>query len=85
MADFTSNAEAWLDAYEDSHFEQQLEGIFDQVRSLYEQLHGYVRQKLLKQYGPEVVCANGPIPMHLLGNMWGQSWEHVSNNTKPVD
>lgn len=64
--------------YEDKHFEQQLEDIFDQVRPLYEQLHGYVRQRLLRQYGAEIVCADGPIPMHLLRNMWGQSWEHVS-------
>lgn len=76
--DFTSNAEAWLDVYEDATFEQQLVGIFDQVRPLYEQLHGYVRARLLQQYGPEVVCRDGPIPMHLLRNMWGQSWENVS-------
>lgn len=81
VLDHTNNAEAWLSIYEDEHFEQQLEGIFDQVRPLYEQIHGYVRQKLNKQYGSEIVCPNGPIPMHLLRNMWGQSWEHVSGHT----
>lgn len=65
-----------MDEYEDSTFEQQLENIFDQIRPLYEQLHAYVRHKLRLKYG-DIVSEEGPIPMHLLGNMWGQSWDNV--------
>lgn len=43
----------------------------------YRQIHGYVRYRLRQHYGPEVVPAEGNIPMHLLGNMWGQSWNEV--------
>ena len=50
---------------------------------LYEQLHAYVRQKLHEKYGNAVVDPEGPIPAHLLGNMWGQSWNHISDMLKP--
>lgn len=74
--DFTSGAEMWLDEYEDSTFEQQLENIFEEIRPLYQQLHAYVRHALRAKYG-DLVTETGPIPMHLLGNMWAQSWDSV--------
>lgn len=75
-SDFTSGAEAWLDEYEDPTFEQQLENIFEEIRPLYQQLHAYVRHALRAKFG-DLVSETGPIPMHLLGNMWAQSWESV--------
>lgn len=77
ISDFTSGAELWLDEYEDSTFEQQLENIFEEIRPLYQQLHAYVRHALRSKFG-NLVSETGPIPMHLLGNMWAQSWESVS-------
>lgn len=74
--DFTSGAEMWLDEYEDSTFEQQLENIFEEIRPLYQQLHAYVRHSLRTKFG-DLVSETGPLPMHLLGNMWAQSWESV--------
>lgn len=74
--DFTSGAEMWLSEYEDSTFEQQLENIFEEIRPLYQQLHAYVRHALRTKYG-DLVSETGPLPMHLLGNMWAQSWESV--------
>lgn len=65
-----------MDEYEDSTFEQQLENIFDQIRPLYQQLHAYIRYKLNQKYG-DLVPAKGAIPMHILGNMWAQSWDNV--------
>lgn len=76
--DFTSNAESWLHAYEDDTFEYQLVDIFEQFKPLYQQLHAYVRFRLREKYGKRIVSEKGPIPMHLLGNMWGQSWDEVS-------
>nr|ANW11475.1 Lol71 [Bichromomyia olmeca] len=75
---FKSGAESWLDEYEDETFEKQLEDIFAQIRPLYEQLHAYVRFRLREKYGDGVVSERGPIPMHLLGNMWGQTWSEVA-------
>lgn len=84
-SDFTSGAEVWLSEYEDNTFEQQLENIFDQIRPLYEQLHAYVRHKLRLQYGNHIVDEDGPIPMHLVGNMWAQDWENVSTISSTVN
>ncbi len=58
-------------------FTAELDRLWDQVRPLYESLHCYVRARLLETYGPEVVPAEGPIPAHLLGNMWAQTWSNI--------
>uniref|UniRef100_A0A336LZ65 Angiotensin-converting enzyme n=1 Tax=Culicoides sonorensis TaxID=179676 RepID=A0A336LZ65_CULSO len=80
---FRSGAEVWLDEYEVPDFEQQVDAVIAQLRPLYEHLHGYVRYKLRKHYGDEIVKATGPIPMHLLGNMWGQTWDEIMDITAP--
>ena len=49
----------------------------EQVRPLYLSLHTYVRAKLVEKYGPNVVPPDGPIPAHLLGNIWAQEWGNV--------
>jgi peptidyl-dipeptidase A len=57
-------------------FTAEMDRLWDQVRPLYLSLHAYVRAKLRDKYG-NVVPANGPIPAHLLGNMWAQEWENI--------
>src|ERR1043165_9847245 len=57
-------------------FRKELARLWDQVRALYLKLHTYVRMKLHDKYG-DVVPANGPIPAHLLGNIWAQDWSNV--------
>jgi len=72
-----------LSEYEDETFEQQLEDIFAEIRPLYLQIHGYVRYRLRKHYGESVVSETGPIPMHLLGNMWAQQWSEIADIVSP--
>ena len=57
-------------------FTKELDRLWEQVRPLYLQLHAYVRMKLREKYG-DVVPANGPIPAHLLGNIWAQDWSNI--------
>jgi peptidyl-dipeptidase A len=57
-------------------FAKELDRLWEQVRPLYVSLHAYVRSKLREKYG-DVVPASGPIPAHLLGNMWAQEWENI--------
>jgi peptidyl-dipeptidase A len=57
--------------------------LWGQVKPLYDQLHCYVRRKLNAKYGDKVVPATGPMPAHVLGNMWAQSWEHVYDLVEP--
>ncbi len=76
---FKDTGEMWRSKYElpSAEFAAQLEKIWKQVQPLYTSLHAYVRARLLKKYGPSVVTDNGPIPIHLLGNMWGQEWSNI--------
>jgi peptidyl-dipeptidase A len=57
-------------------FAAELDRLWEQVRPLYVSLHAYVRWKLREKYG-DAVPAKGPIPAHLLGNMWAQTWDNV--------
>ncbi len=58
-------------------FAREADRLWEQVRPLYESLHRYVRGRLRATYGPEVVPAKGPLPAHLLGNMWAQDWSGI--------
>lgn len=58
-------------------FSADLERLWNQVKPLYLSLHTYVRWKLAKKYGPNVVPPDGPIPAHLLGNPWAQEWGNI--------
>ena len=72
-------------------FAADLERLWNQVRPLYLSLHTYVRARLVEKYGPQVVPPDGPIPAHLLGNLWAQQWGNiypvlgVKEETKSVD
>ena len=57
-------------------FTKELDRLWAQVRPLYLKLHAYVRMKLREKYG-DVVPEKGPIPAHLLGNIWAQDWENI--------
>ena len=58
-------------------FAKELDRLWEQLRPLYLSLHAYVRGQLAKKYGKDVVPPNGPIPAHLLGNIWAQEWNNV--------
>src|SRR6185503_21065003 len=54
-------------------FTKEVDRLWDQVRPLYVSLHAYVRRRLHEKYG-DAVPATGPIPAHMLGNIWAQDW-----------
>jgi peptidyl-dipeptidase A len=58
-------------------FAKELDRLWEQLRPLYLSLHAYVRGQLGKKYGNDVVPPKGPIPAHLLGNIWAQEWNNV--------
>ncbi|HML15484.1 MAG TPA: M2 family metallopeptidase [Bryobacteraceae bacterium] len=65
-------------------FAKELDRLWEQVRPLYVSLHAYVRSKLREKYG-DAVPANGPIPAHLLGNIWAQDWTNIYKLVAPAD
>ncbi|XP_052750785.1 angiotensin-converting enzyme-like isoform X2 [Galleria mellonella] len=80
---YDSVAEWWLSAYESDDSEDQFASLWSQVKPLYQQIHAYVRRQLREKYGENVVSARGPIPAHLLGNIWAQTWGNIEKFTRP--
>jgi peptidyl-dipeptidase A len=64
-------------------FEQEGERLWGQVKPLYDALHCHVRAELSERYGADKVPPDGPIPAHLLGNMWQQEWANLYPMLEP--
>ncbi len=73
-------ADLWKSNYDmtSDDFEKELDRLWGEINPFYEQLHCFVRSKLNEKYG-DIVDPKGPIPAHLLGNMWAQSWDNISD------
>ena len=56
---------------------KEADRLWEQLKPLYLSLHAYVRGQLRKKYGTALVPERGPIPAHLLGNIWSQEWNNV--------
>jgi peptidyl-dipeptidase A len=84
---FKDTGAMWRSKYDlpADDFSKELDRLWEQVRPLYLSLHAYVRNKLREKYGPDVVPASGPIPAHLLGNIWAQDWSNVYKLVAPAD
>lgn len=76
---FSDLGAMWRSAYDmpPEDFPAKLDRLWEEVNPLYEALHCHVRAKLGEQYGTDLVTQDGPIPAHLLGNMWAQDWSNV--------
>jgi len=83
---FKDTGALWRSKYDmaPDAFSAELDRLWEQVKPLYLSLHAYVRWKLREKYG-DAVPANGPIPAHLLGNMWAQTWDNVYPLVAPKD
>jgi peptidyl-dipeptidase A len=83
---FADTGAMWRAKYDmpAEEFTKELDRLWEQVRPLYVSLHAYVRQKLVQKYGPQAVPPEGPIPAHLLGNIWAQDWSNVYDLVAPA-
>jgi peptidyl-dipeptidase A len=83
---FADTGAMWRSKYDmpADEFTKELDRLWGQVQPLYLKLHAYVRMKLREKYG-NVVPENGPIPAHLLGNIWAQDWSNVSPLVRPAN
>ncbi|NP_001269290.1 angiotensin-converting enzyme 2 precursor [Chinchilla lanigera] len=61
---------------------EDVERTFAEIKPLYEQLHAYVRAKLMEAY-PSRISPTGCLPAHLLGDMWGRFWTNLYALTIP--
>jgi peptidyl-dipeptidase A len=76
---FDDTGTMWRSKYEmtPTELEREVERLWKQVEPLYRSLHAYVRHRLVATYGAALVPGEGPIPAHLLGDMWAQSWTGI--------
>ena len=83
---FADTGALWRSQYDmpPEAFAAEMERLWQQVKPLYESLHTYTRYKLREAYGPDVVPLTGPIPSHLFGNMWAQTWSNLYPILKPA-
>ncbi|MDH3746962.1 MAG: M2 family metallopeptidase [Gammaproteobacteria bacterium] len=77
--------EMWRSGYDmtPTEFEAEATRLWQQVKPLYDELHCHVRAKLGEVYGEDKVPQDGPIPAHLLGNMWSQTWGFIYDLMEP--
>ena len=76
---FKDTGALWRSKYdmEPDAFAAEMERLWQQVKPLYDSLYTYTRRKLSEKYGKDIVATDKPIPAHLLGNMWAQTWGNV--------
>jgi peptidyl-dipeptidase A len=60
-----------------------IERLWTQLKPFYDALHTYVCRRLIARYGEQEVGADGMIPLHLLGNLWGQDWSGIEDLVLP--
>lgn len=82
---FSDLGELWRSNYDmdPDAFAIEVDRLWDQVQPLYEALHCHVRARLNATYGSDAVALDEPIPAHLLGNMWSQSWGNIYDLVSP--
>jgi len=82
---FADTGAMWRSKYDmaPEAFSAELDRLWAQLRPLYLSLHAYVRTKLRQRYGDQVP-ADGPIPAHLLGNIWAQDWSNLYDIVGPA-
>jgi peptidyl-dipeptidase A len=84
---FKDTGDLWRSGYDmtPDQFSAELERTWVQLQPLYDELHAYVRFKLVQKYGAAATRPDGMIPAHLLGNMWAQEWGNIYDIVAPTD
>ena len=84
---FKDTGDLWRSGYDmtPAQFSSELEHTWTQLQPLYQELHAYVRFKLIQKYGTAADRPDGMIPAHLLGNMWAQEWGNIYDIVAPTD
>ncbi|XP_046478728.1 angiotensin-converting enzyme-like isoform X1 [Neodiprion pinetum] len=79
---FADAGDQMREDYEDDSFQQNIAEVISAVTPLYKHLFTYTRHKLIDRYG-DVIRKDGPLPAHILGNMWAQNWQGIYDIVQP--
>jgi peptidyl-dipeptidase A len=82
---FKDTGDLWRSGYEmtPADFSLETERLWSEVQPLYSSLQCYVRKRLSDHYGEAEVPRTGPIPGHVLGDMWQQDWSNIYPLVEP--
>ena len=75
---FADTGAMWRSKYDmpPEAFAKELDRLWEQLRPFYISLHAYVRHRLREKYAT-LIPEKGPIPAHILGNIWQQDWSNI--------
>ncbi|EFN79409.1 Angiotensin-converting enzyme [Harpegnathos saltator] len=79
---FADAGDQMKELFEDEYFQQNIAKVMSAITPLYKNLFTYVRSKLIERYGDKI-REDGPLPAHILGNMWAQNWENLFELVQP--
>lgn len=79
---FADAGDQMRELFEDEYFQQNMAEVMSAITPLYKNLFTYVRLKLFERYGDRI-REDGPLPAHILGNMWAQNWENLFELVQP--
>ncbi|KYN09210.1 Angiotensin-converting enzyme [Trachymyrmex cornetzi] len=79
---FADAGDQMRELFEDEYFQQNMAEIMSAVTPLYKNLFTYVRSKLIERYDDRI-REDGPLPAHVLGDMWSQNWEGLFELVQP--
>lgn len=84
---YHDTGELWRANYDmtPAQFSAEIEHAWQQLKPLYDELHTYVRNRLISKYGKAAERPDGMIPAQLLGNMWAQEWGNIYDIVAPTD
>uniref|UniRef100_A0A914XJY6 Angiotensin-converting enzyme n=1 Tax=Plectus sambesii TaxID=2011161 RepID=A0A914XJY6_9BILA len=80
---FKDTGDYWRSLFESDDLKDMMDQKFQEVLPLYEELHTYIRRKLLAQYPGRFETS--AIPAHILGNMYGRVVTGTGNSPFPGD
>ncbi|XP_011494543.1 PREDICTED: angiotensin-converting enzyme [Ceratosolen solmsi marchali] len=82
LSGFADAGDQMREIYEDDYVQQNMAEIVSAIMPLYKHLFTFVRSRLMERYGDRI-RADGPLPAHVLGNMWAQNWDGIFDLVQP--
>ncbi|XP_044005729.1 angiotensin-converting enzyme-like [Aphidius gifuensis] len=70
---YKNTGEIWREEMNMINVENLADKLWNDIKNFYQLLHAVVRFKLAKKY-PDFIDPIGPIPAHLLNDLWSQNW-----------
>lgn len=69
VSGYNDTGDYWRSWYEDPKFVEDIDKLYMEIKPIYEQLHAYVRRKLMNLYGEDMFPDSGHVPAHLFGKV----------------